>query len=864
MKPYIKAIEFRLLPPKLVKEIAVAEINKAKTYDEDGYPIPGGVMDPRLGVIDPGLTCKTCGARAGVCPGHFGYIKLVKPVINVLFAEHIYRVLQATCEKCGRIKLPEDKVQKFKELQLRTKNANEKFKILNKIAQLASKQESCPHCGEPNKKIIFEKPYYFYIEDEDGNREMLDPERIKAWLERIPDDHAIALGFGPDNRPEWMIITYLPVPPVPDRPSIVLETGRRSEDDLTHKLVDIIRINNDLKEKIEKGVPKATIFSTWMGLQYHVATYMNNRLSGVPLSKHRSTNVLIKGILQRLSGKEGLFRYNLIGKRVNFTARCVISPDTYMDIDEVGVPKIIAQKLTITVPVTRYNIEEAKQYIRNYPNYPCALYVIDKKGFRIKVTESNKERLIEELEPGYKIERQLIDGDYVIFHRYPTLHRMNVLGHRVRIVESKTFRLHPNVCVPYNADFDGDEMQIHVLQNLEAQTELRELIHVTKNIISPRYGAPIIGLRLDIITSLYILTDRNTKLDKKAASDLLAAIGVYELPEPDIEENGKKYWSGRLIFSQLLPKDFNLEVIEDPNAPLESDKNLIIRNGRLISGRIVKKYVAPEKGVIISKLYYYYGPEVAKKFIERATKLALRFYRYIGYSFSIDDIEIPENLKEEIKKVIQESLRKIQELVKRVESGEEEIPLGVPKSDYLENKINEITAEAKSKIAEIVASSLDRSKNKMLLMIDSGARGNIENLVQMTGIIGQVNLRGERITRGYHGRVLPHVKKGEDPITHGYIIHGYLQGFTPLEIFPGCAAARDSLADKTIKTQISGYTYRKTVFSLYDLRVDEHGRVVDEKGNIIQFLYGEDGIWPGYSENGKIDIEYIVKRHLSK
>ncbi|NPA86175.1 MAG: DNA-directed RNA polymerase subunit A' [bacterium] len=861
MKPYICGIEFRLLPPWLIKQLAVVEINKARTYDEDGYPVAGGVMDQRLGVVDPGLTCRTCGARAGICPGHFGYIELVKPVVNVLFAEHIYKVLQATCEKCGRIKLSEKTIKKLVKVQEKIKNGNEKYKLLNKIAQKAAKVEKCPHCGHPNTRIVFEKPYYYYIERE-GEREMLDPEQIKSWLERIPDEDARALGFGPENRPEWMIITVLPVPPVTVRPSIVLETGRRSEDDLTHKLVDIIRINNDLKDKLEKGVPKATIFSTWMGLQYHVATYMHNRLSGVPLSKHRSTNVLIKGIIQRLGGKEGLFRYNLIGKRVNFTARCVISPDNYIALDEVGVPRIIAEKLTITVPVTRYNIEECRQYILRYPQYPCALYVVDKDGFRIKVNEANKQRLAEELAPGYKIERQLIEGDYVIFHRYPTLHRLNVLGHRVRIFDSKTLRMHVNVCVPYNADFDGDEMQIHVLQNLEAQAELREILALTHNIISPRYGAPIIGLRLDIITYLYILTSRDTLLDKETAADLLGAVGITELPEPDVEKDGKKYWSGKLIFSQLLPRDFNLEVIEDPNAPPESDVNLIIKQGRLISGRIRKKYVAPEKGIIIEKLYYYYGPERCRQFIEQATRLALRFERYLGYSFSTDDIELPEELRQQVRAVVQESLKKIKELVERVEKGEEEIPLGVPKYDYLENKINEITAEAKSRIAELVAKNIDRSRNRMIIMIDSGARGNIENLVQMAGIIGQVNLRGERIKRGYHGRVLPHVKKGEDPVSRGYIIHGFLEGFTPLEMFPGCAAARDSLADKTIKTQISGYTYRKTVFSLYDLKTDPEGKVINEKGEVIQFIYGEDGIWPGYSENGTIDIEYIIKKNL--
>ena len=441
----IKSIQFSLMSPQLTRKLAVAEITKAELYDNDGFPLEGGVMDPKLGIIDPGLRCRTCGKSMGACFGHFGFIELTKPVIHVLYSKLIYRILKMICKNCSRV-----------------------------IGSPTSVIKKCSHCAAEQQPVKFEKPYS-YFEGEN----ILSPIQIRERLEKIPDEDLEKIGLK-GGRPEWLILTLLLVPPVIMRPSITLETGERSEDDLTHKLVDIIRINQRLRENIDIGAPDFIIADLWELLQYHSATFFDNELSGIPAARHRSGRPL-KTLADRLKSKEGRFRQNLAGKRVNFSARTVISPDPAISINEVGVPLVVAKELTIPVVVTDKNLEYAKQLIMRTPDWPSVNYVFRTDGRRKKVTAENKEEVIKELTPGYIVERHLQNGDIVLFNRQPSLHRMSIMAHRVRVTPWRTFTLNICVCPPYNADFDGDEMNLHVLQTEEAQAEAKFLMEVQKH-----------------------------------------------------------------------------------------------------------------------------------------------------------------------------------------------------------------------------------------------------------------------------------------------------------------------------------------------------------------------------------------------
>jgi DNA-directed RNA polymerase beta' subunit len=256
-------------------------------------------------------------------------------------------------------------------------------------------------------------------------------------------------------RPDWMICSVLAVPPPQMRPSVVQDNNQRSEDDLTHKLVDIIKANKTLQDKIDANASK-TVIDDWTNvLQYHVATLINNQIPGVAPSAQRSGRA-VKSIQQRLGSKEGRIRYNIQGKRVEFSARSVITPDPNLSIGELGVPMKIAMNLTFPEKVTPYNRDQLYKYVQNGADvYPGAKTIVRADGRMISLKHVNTKEIV--LYHGDTVNRHIMDGDIVLFNRQPTLHRMSMMAHKARVLPYNTFRL--NVCVvsPYNADFDGDK-----------------------------------------------------------------------------------------------------------------------------------------------------------------------------------------------------------------------------------------------------------------------------------------------------------------------------------------------------------------------------------------------------------------------
>lgn len=305
VRKVIDEINFGMFSPQNVRKLSVVEIQTPDTYDEDGAPISAGLMDGRLGTLEPRQRCKTCGNTAIRCPGHFGHIELAVPITHIEFTKIIYDLLRAACRNCGRILLPVDMIEKARARVQKTKQLlglvpDEVYKTIMQ----ETKRKQCPHCAAVQYKITFEKPTKFSEQIPESGSEPLTPSMVRERMERITDDDLELLGFNPKTaRPEWMVLQVLPVPPVYVRPSITLESGIRSEDDLTHKLVDIIRINQRLKENMDAGAPTLIIQDLSELLQYHVTTYFNNEASGIPPARHRSGRAL-KTLSQRLKGKE--------------------------------------------------------------------------------------------------------------------------------------------------------------------------------------------------------------------------------------------------------------------------------------------------------------------------------------------------------------------------------------------------------------------------------------------------------------------------------------------------------------------------------------------------------------------------------
>ncbi|MDE1868943.1 MAG: DNA-directed RNA polymerase subunit A' [Candidatus Micrarchaeota archaeon] len=836
----IDFIRFTTISPATIKRMSVAKLIVPDTYNEDGYPIDGGLVDQRLGVIDPGLKCKTCGGRVKTCPGHFGHIELVRPVIHPEFAKTIYLLLQSTCYNCHRALLTKEAIEEMKpaikgivesEEEIDTSNISvmttieeedQRMVLLKKLKSV----KKCPHCASVQHKMKLERPTFFYI---NGNK--MKPDEIRDWLAKIPDDDLKSLGIDPAaTRPEWLVITVLLVPPVNVRPSITLESGERSEDDLTHKLVDIMRINQRLEQDIDAGAPQIIIDDLWELLQYQVTTYFNNETPGVPVARHRSTRPL-KTLAQRLKGKEGRLRYNLSGKRVNFSARTVISSDSSLTINQVGVPRKIAETLTVPIYVTQWNIDKVKKYIEN-KEYPTIINVITKEGIRKRITEVNREEIIKTIAPGYILERQLIDGDMGLLNRQPTLHRLSVMAHTVKVLPGRTMRIHVSVAYPYNGDFDGDEMNLHVPQSLEAQAEARYLMQPKDLILAPRDGKPVMFTEEDEIAGAYMLTKDDSYYTKDEACLMLANVGIYELPKA--EKNGM--YSGKEIFSMLLPKDFDFE--------FKSGNSLVsIKKGELKEGIINYKLVG-EGGELIMMLFEQYGSDFCMNFLLNVAKMSLRACAKAGVTISVKDYYNSQTIDNERAKIADEVEAKAEELVKHYEEGKLDSLPGYTRKETLEIEVMAQLEEARSMASKVLSKHVGPENNTMLMAMVK-ARANILNFVQTSMLLGQQAVRGKRPSRGYSGRILPYFKKNDKrPEARGFIKSSFSDGLKPIEFYLHAMGSRDSQMSKSLVTAQSGYLQRRLINAMQDFYVDENLSVKDASGSVIQTLYGGDGIDP--------------------
>ncbi len=873
----IGSIKFSCVSPDEIRRMSATKIITADTYDDEGYPIEMGLMDPHMGVIEPGLRCKTCGCKVDECPGHFGHIDLAMPVIHVGFIKDIKMLLESTCSSCGRLMLSEDQIQaRLDSMEKMEEYGGDTVEFKNyskETAKDASGKGMCPYCGVEQIKIKLDKPTTFR---EVNDNHKLTAKEVRERLERIPDDDLRALGFDPEAcRPEWMVLTALAVPPVTVRPSITLDSGDRSEDDLTHKLVDVLRINQRLRENRDAGAPQLIVEDLWELLQYHVTTYFDNQTSGIPPARHRSGRPL-KTLAQRLKGKEGRFRSNLSGKRVNFSARTVISPDPLLSINEVGVPVIAARELTVPVHVNAHNLDMMREFVArgpgplsDHPYVPGVNYVIRSDGRRIRVTETNKETVAEGLEVDYTVERQLVDGDVVLFNRQPSLHRMSMMGHRVRIMDGRTFRFNLCVCPPYNADFDGDEMNLHVLQSDEARAEARILMQVQENILSPRYGGPIIGAIHDHITGAYFLTHGNPRFGRAEAMNILFKLGNpgdkmgIEIPAPFVDDNGAEYWTGKQLFSVVLPDDFNTtfkanicqscDRCQKDQCPY--DAYVKIRDGKLLCGTIDVKAIGNSKGKILDRIARDYGSDRAALFINQVTRLALGAIMNHGFSTGIGDEDIPEEAALQIANNTQDCIDKVSELVQSYRDGTLEQMPGRSLRETLEVSVMKTLGEARDGAGKIAGKHLGMS-NPAVIMAKAGARGSMLNLSQMAGCVGQQAVRGERLSRGYWGRTLPHFQKGDlGAYARGFCSNSYKSGLSPTEFFFHAMGGREGLVDTAVRTSRSGYMQRRLVSALEDLKLTADGTVRNTAGTVVQFLYGEDGVDPSKAVRGKaIDL----------
>ncbi|KAF2758672.1 RNA polymerase II largest subunit [Pseudovirgaria hyperparasitica] len=884
----IREIQFGLLSPDEIKNMSVQHIEYPETMDDEKHrPRERGLNDPKLGSIDRSFSCATCNENMQECPGHFGHIELAVPVFHVGFITKIKKILETVCHNCGKIKADENKEDWKQAVRLRDPrrrfNAIWNCSKARKVCETDAEDEDpkkprIQHggCGNLQPEIRKEGLKLFArfkapkSEDEEAKDEKkeLKPQDALNVFRHVSDETLILLGLNKDwARPEWMIITVLPVPPPPVRPSISVDgtgQGMRGEDDLTYKLGDIIRANANVGKCATDGSPLHVTNEFESLLQYHVATYMDNNIAGQPQAMQKSGRP-VKSIRSRLKGKEGRIRGNLMGKRVDFSARTVITGDPNLSLDEVGVPRSIARTLTYPETVTPYNIAKLHQLVRNGPNeHPGAKYVIRDTGERIDLRHHKRAGEIT-LQYGWKVERHIVDGDVIIFNRQPSLHKESMMGHRVKVMPYSTFRLNLSVTSPYNADFDGDEMNLHVPQSEETRAEVMNLCMVPLNIVSPQANRPLMGIVQDTLCGIYKMTRRDVLLTKEHVMNLLMWVPGWDgvIPQPAIFKPAPR-WTGKQLISMALPEINLIRRSKDGYHPLLEDTAILVHRGELVYGMFKKKTVGASHDGIIQTIYNEKGWQAAVDFFNAAQRIVCYWLLHHGFSIGIGDtVPGPETTKA-IQSVIAQQKGNVEEITANATADLLDPLPGMNLRETFESKVLKELNEARDEAGKLAMKSL-KDLNNAVQMADSGSKGSSINISQMSALVGQQSVEGKRIPFGFKYRSLPHFTKDDySAEARGFVENSYLRGLTPTEFFFHAMAGREGLIDTAVKTAETGYIQRRLTKGLEDVMAKYDGTVRNSLGDVVQFTYGEDGLDGVSIEAQSTDVVTIADKQFER
>uniref|UniRef100_UPI0035B6AC48 DNA-directed RNA polymerase II subunit RPB1 n=1 Tax=Saccharomyces cerevisiae TaxID=4932 RepID=UPI0035B6AC48 len=871
----VKEVQFGLFSPEEVRAISVAKIRFPETMDETQTRAKiGGLNDPRLGSIDRNLKCQTCQEGMNECPGHFGHIDLAKPVFHVGFIAKIKKVCECVCMHCGKLLL--DEHNELMRQALAIKDSKKRFAAIwtlcktKMVCETDVPSEDDPTqlvsrggCGNTQPTIrkdglklvgSWKKDRATGDADEPELR-VLSTEEILNIFKHISVKDFTSLGFNEVfSRPEWMILTCLPVPPPPVRPSISFNESQRGEDDLTFKLADILKANISLETLEHNGAPHHAIEEAESLLQFHVATYMDNDIAGQPQALQKSGRP-VKSIRARLKGKEGRIRGNLMGKRVDFSARTVISGDPNLELDQVGVPKSIAKTLTYPEVVTPYNIDRLTQLVRNGPNeHPGAKYVIRDSGDRIDLRYSKRAGDIQ-LQYGWKVERHIMDNDPVLFNRQPSLHKMSMMAHRVKVIPYSTFRLNLSVTSPYNADFDGDEMNLHVPQSEETRAELSQLCAVPLQIVSPQSNKPCMGIVQDTLCGIRKLTLRDTFIELDQVLNMLYWVPDWDgvIPTPAIIKP-KPLWSGKQILSVAIPNGIHLQRFDEGTTLLSpKDNGMLIIDGQIIFGVVEKKTVGSSNGGLIHVVTREKGPQVCAKLFGNIQKVVNFWLLHNGFSTGIGDTIADGPTMREITETIAEAKKKVLDVTKEAQANLLTAKHGMTLRESFEDNVVRFLNEARDKAGRLAEVNL-KDLNNVKQMVMAGSKGSFINIAQMSACVGQQSVEGKRIAFGFVDRTLPHFSKDDySPESKGFVENSYLRGLTPQEFFFHAMGGREGLIDTAVKTAEPGYIQRRLVKALEDIMVHYDNTTRNSLGNVIQFIYGEDGMDAAHIEKQSLD-----------
>ena len=853
----IIGIQFGILSPDEIRQGSVAEITSRDTYINN-KPVIGGLFDPRMGVLEPGLICPTDGLDYMQTPGYFGHIELARPVFYIQYFNSILKILRCICFKCSKLLISKEK---YKQALKLTGDARWKyvFTLASKVMRCGEDIEDGCGCLQPNKirkeglaSILAE--WENRAEGEQNIIIKLIPEMVLKTFKRISDEDVTFMGFSPLwSRPDWMICQVMAVPPPAVRPSVKHDAQQRSEDDLSHILVNIIKTNTTLLEKIQNNAP-ANVIDDWTTvLQYYVATQVDNKIPGVASVAQRSGRPL-KSIKDRLNGKGGRMRGNLMAKRVDFSARSVITADPNISIRELGIPMKIAKNITKPVIVNERNRSFLTKLVLNGPEIHPGAKILEKKNGE-SITLRYMDRKSITLEDGDIVHRHMMDGDAILFNRQPTLHRMSMMCHIARIMQKgDTFRMNVADTKPYNADFDGDEMNLHMPQDAESESELRNLAAVPFNLISPANNAPIIGIYQDSMLGSYRFTRENINFTPREAMNLLMMCEKIDTEELKEKEGIVSSFDVLTQIMAPLTLKYNNKAWSDDENYATSNNVLEIRDGKYIRGQLDKGVLGGGTKGLIQRTCNDFGNMNASKFIDNLQNIITEYMKSSSFSVGISDLKSDNNTKEKIVDAITKKKVEVKNLIDQTQLGVFKNNTGQSNVREFETQVNNILNKASSDAGKIGLENLSQD-NRFVTMVKAGSKGSELNISQMISCLGQQNVDGKRIPYGFDQRTLPHYSKYDDtPGARGFVESSYINGLTPQELFFHAMGGRVGLIDTAVKTSTTGYIQRRLVKGLEDLMVSYDMTIRTNKNKIVQFSYGEDSIDTTKVENQPLPL----------
>ena len=873
----IKKITFGVSSPEHIKRNAVCEVNITKL---SGY---NSVYDPRMGPgIDTNSNCETCKLSMKHCTGHFGYIELNQYVINPLFYKIVNQYLKCFCFNCNRLLLSRDLLELNGFLRY---NNTSRF---NKIIEKVEKHDICCHCKFTQPKYSFIKnDSNFTISSSKKEGEIvssiLSVNDIKKIFDNIEDEDIELLGFNPERvHPKNFILSVLPVIPPCSRCPVIVD-GNISDDDLTIQLIEIIKWNNTLVGEMDEEKMK-----NYLKLKFRIATLFDNRQCK---AKHTTNQRPLKGISERISGKKGILRENLMGKRVEQSARSVIGADPTLKLDEIGIPEYIADTLYYPEIVTEFNKKKLEELVNNGD----ASYVIKKNGSRITLNYAlykkgtqiqyndvikreykngkQKEFVIKDsdfkllkgdiiirngrqlenvefpskryykLELGETVHRKLQKGDVLLLNRQPTLHAGSMMAMKVvprRGFNQKTITMNLCVCKPFNADFDGDEMNLHAPASVEARAELEEISDIKQHIITAQTSTPIIVIVQDSLLGTYKMTKQKEDIPRSAFFNMCCySTMTTEKIQKKLNHILKVYknlklkpriFSGKSLFSMILPNDFNYE----NNNGADKDFPIVkIKNGVLYEGIITKANIGGSSKSIIQYLYKEYNRNVVCDFINNIQFITTQYNLY--YSFSVGIGDCIATKKDEISDAVKKCLLEAEEI--------EKITIN---PSIREIRINAALNKA-GDIGKRIAKNALKEDNSFNDTVISGAKGDFFNIAQITGLLGQQNINGNRIPKHLNNgkRSLPHYPLDEELSldekyeSRGFIKSSFIHGLNPKEFFFHAMSGRIGICDTAMGTATSGYIQRRIGKCTEDIQIKYDGTVRDITDTVIQPCYGD-------------------------